>query len=677
MTAQAPENETDRNFLELIAKKVPANVFVFNLLTGASEFNSASVGRMIGYSSDEIVAMGTNLLNTLMHPDDMPTAVADMASAATLDDETISSPVEYRMRAKDGQWCWFSSSMRVLDRDENGHVRRVIGAAHPIQLQKDAEVALFDSKQFLEQVLDATPISIIGLDRAGRIVSINNTARHVLGGTSDPLPFDWPDGVRFANATGTWLEPEDYPTVRAVAGETYAGETFLLVNQRGKRRFVSLSSSHVDSPTSSVYCVMTFEDVTEREQQRQQIERSSRLDALGQLTGGIAHDFNNLLATIGYALQIGLDTKDPQQQAEVMQIAKDSIGKGAELTARLLAFAKRQPGSNISVEIAATFTELKGLASRVIEESIALDFDLDDEGLWAYCDPPLLESALMNLILNARDVIVDSGQGRLINVSARGVENVSEDAKLRSELKGTFISGGLKSEHKRESARSDQKTYRYIDVSVSDDGPGMTEDVKHRAVDPFFTTKDNRSGTGLGLSMVYGFVRQANGELRIYSEPGQGTTIRMLLPRGTTEGKREAPVKKQVISKGVGQRILLVEDEADLLQMMSTVLINQGYDVTVASSGEAAMAILKKDDDIDLLITDIVMPGGIGGFQLGAAAHELRPDIPLIYMSGYAGFIDEDEMIVAAPLLRKPTPPDELSRAVNQALGVLQSPTEG
>lgn len=659
---------TSRTLLGLIAEKVPANVFVFNLQTGRPEFNSASVGKLVGYDNAEILAMGDAILPTLMHPDDMVTAQTDLARAANLGDDEISVPVEYRMRAKDNTWTWFSSSLRVLDRDEQGNVIRVIGAAHPIKRQKEAELGQRDARRLLGQVLDATPISIIGLDKAGLIVSANTTARHILGGVSETVPFQWPDKIKFADAASTILDHAASPPARAVAGKTFKGETFSLHNHDSKTRYVSVSSAPVDTTTSPITCVMTFEDVTERETQRQQIERSSRLDALGQLTGGIAHDFNNLLAVIGYSLQISLKSDDPEQQKEVMKVAQDSIEKGAELTARLLAFAKRQPGNSKAVDIATTFTELDGLASRVIEESVKLEFDQEAPDLRAFCDPPLLESALMNLVLNARDVISQSGQGSRITVNARGIENVSEDAKLRSELKGTFISGGLHTEHHNENTRTDQKIYRYIDVSVSDDGPGMTDDVKQRAVDPFFSTKEHAAGTGLGLSMVYGFVRQANGELRIYSEPGQGTTIRMLLPRATLEGHREKPVEKRRIVSGAGQRILLVEDEPDLQLMMSQVLVTQGYEVSCASSGEDALKILRTCQGIDLMITDIVMPGGIGGFELAATARKIRPNLPLIYMSGYAGFIDEQEMTAHAPLLRKPTPPSELSAAINTAL---------
>ena len=209
---------------------------------------------------------------------------------------------------------------------------------------------------------------------------------------------------------------------------------------------------------------------------------------------------------------------------------------------------------------------------------------------------------------------------------------------------------------------------RFIDFSVSDNGPGMAEEVRRRAADPFFTTKGLSAGTGLGLSMVYGFVENAGGELRIYSEIGHGSTVRLLLPRGTDGGLREGAQDRPERSRGQGQRILIVEDEPELLELVSAMVEGLGYAIGTALSGEDAMALMRQGQEYDLLLTDIVMPGGIGGFELARQVRQLHPGIPIVYMSGYTGVRAEDMGGAVAPILQKPCPPSDLALALSGAL---------
>ena len=331
-------------------------------------------------------------------------------------------------------------------------------------------------------------------------------------------------------------------------------------------------------------------------------------------------------------------------------------------------FAKQQPGLSASRKVSDVLEEFQRLAGPLIEASVSLDFGDAPGDLWVYCDPAQLNNALLNLLLNARDAILRSGKGRKISVMARGVSELDADLTLRREHKNSYIAKGLHSEHYHDQSRDDGRAFRYVEFAVTDDGPGMADEVKRRAVDPFFTTKAENSGTGLGLSMVYGFVQQSRGELRLYSEQGHGTTVRMILPRGTDFGTREEPTRRVAPLRGNGEYILIVEDELSLLIMMEDLVSGLGYEVDAVRNGKDALDRLERGEGFDLIITDIVMPGGIDGFQLGRRVRELRPDMPLLYTSGYTGYSKEDMGEAVAELIAKPATPDLLAQAIHKAL---------
>lgn len=523
----------------------------------------------------------------------------------------------------------------------------------------------------LNAVLEAARSGIFGLDKDGTILIVNPTGRHMLGGISHLPPFRWPDTIIF-------LDPEDLhplelsanPVKRIIAGQSVKGETAIMSRAGSDNpRYVRVTSALISGdPSASVRYVIVIDDISEQEKNRQQIERSSRLDALGQLTGGIAHDFNNLLATIQYAVQLAAKDETSEAKTKYLQTALTSVKRGADLTQRLLAFAKRQPGVAKTRLVADVIYEFAELVTPTIEEKLSLSFSVERSDLWVFCDIPQLENALLNLVLNSRDAIIREGKGSKIVVSARAVAEIDSDAVLRRENPHTYIAKGLHAEHSAERLRDDGRVYRYIEFAVTDNGPGMSDEVKRRALDPFFTTKAANSGTGLGLSMVYGFIQQANGELRLYSEVGLGTTVRMLLPRGTPSGEREAPVDRLPAPTGKGQRIMVVEDEENLLTMVCDLLDALGYQVVQAHSGRDALALIDRGEQFNLLLTDVVMPGGVGGFELAQEVRKKLPEMPVIYMSGYTGFSKEEVGQVTAPVVQKPCPPSELASLIREAL---------
>ncbi|WP_010138893.1 response regulator, partial [Oceanicola sp. S124] len=504
----------------------------------------------------------------------------------------------------------------------------------------------------LGAILDATRSGIIGMTADGHVQFANAGGRTMMGEIEREPPFAWPEAVAFVDPQSlVALPPERNPVLRALGGEVLRGETALMRREGALApRYVRVSSAPVSAQEAAdVTTVVILDDITEQEKNRQQIERSSRLDALGQLTGGVAHDFNNILATIEYAVQL-VKPETTKTALPFLDTVQMSVRRGAELTQRLLAFAKRQPGLESSVPTGQVLRDFEELATPAIEKSIELVFMPDASDPKVFCDIGQLENALLNLVLNSRDAIVGSGIGSRISVSVRSLSEVDP----HSALYGQDGEG--------------EERQRYVEFSVTDNGPGMTDEVKRRATDPFFTTKDQNAGTGLGLSMVYGFVEQARGEMRIYSEPGLGTTVRMILPRGTDANTREAPKLRAAVPEGAGQRILIVEDEESLLDIVSEVVRGLNYEVETASSGREALKMIEAGLPLDLLLTDVVMPGGIGGFELAAELRKRLPEVPVIYMTGYSGLLEKDMGTVVAPTLQKPCAPAELGAALQRAL---------
>ncbi len=522
----------------------------------------------------------------------------------------------------------------------------------------------------LETVLDTASSGILAFDKEGRIILANRPARHFLGGISDPAPFDRPPDVTFLDRENLApLDASSDPINRVLAGQILNHEIALMERVGvGDGRYVRLTSNRVEDPGSTVRMVLAIDDVSDAEQNRQQIERASRLDALGQLTGGIAHDFNNLLATIQYAVQLAADGDDPKSREEYTKVALDSVERGAQLSGRLLSFAKRQPGKSRSHSVEKLLEDFKVLVGPTIESAIKINFRIDDPDMSVFCDDAQLENALLNLVLNARDAILREGVGNEITVAARSVTELRSPGTERNTEADRYPGTVLEAELRHQEEGGIGQSYRYVEFSISDNGPGMTDAIKRRALDPFFTTKSTNSGTGLGLSMVYGFVQQSGGELRIYTEPGQGTTMRLILPRGSDLDEREGPMERHVPIAGDGQLILLAEDEKPLREALEDMIVSFGYTVRSVDSGKAALKLVEEGEAFDLLLTDIVMPGGISGFELAAEVRKMRPDVPILYMSGYAAYTDREMGHVIAPLLQKPCSPRALAENLRDAL---------
>ncbi|MCA1454377.1 response regulator [Bradyrhizobium sp. BRP22] len=373
----------------------------------------------------------------------------------------------------------------------------------------------------------------------------------------------------------------------------------------------------------------------------EQLHQSQKMEAVGQLTGGVAHDFNNLLTVISANLELIEDAADIGKVRQYAAAARRSVHRGTKLTTQLLAFSRGQALKPKLVNANQLLSEFQGLILQAVGNGCEVELHLD-EGLWmCHVDPSLLETALLNLALNARDAMPDGG---VLQIETR---NIVQDK--------CSMSGG--------------QPGSYVRLSVSDTGCGMTPEVLDRVFEPFFTTKDVGKGTGLGLSMVYGFVRQSGGHIAIDSAPGLGTTIDLYLPKAAqareAEPERSQP---QAIPTGT-ERILLVEDNEDLLEATSAMLTMCGYRVACARNGMDALRILQSGQDFDLLLSDIVMPNGMSGVELARETRKLSKSIKILLASGYAADVLERHNAVGEfPIVEKPFRLADLARRLHAML---------
>lgn len=374
----------------------------------------------------------------------------------------------------------------------------------------------------------------------------------------------------------------------------------------------------------------------------EQLAHAQRLDAVGQLTGGVAHDFNNLLTVISGNLQLLEDELGADgTHAASIQSALRAVGNGAALTRKLLAFARRQRLSPRAIATAPWLAELTTLLRRTLGDTVSIRVDCAQSMPRVFADPAELDGALVNLALNARDAMPRGGDLSIL-VEERRIATHGEVADLDP---GDFVA-----------------------IQVRDTGMGMAGDVLARALEPFFTTKGAGKGSGLGLSMVYGFARQSGGAMTIESELGYGTRVTLFLP-ATPAAVGDAPAPEERASNVRGsERVLVVEDEPDVRHIAVAFLSSLGYRTNVAGTAAAALDLLRQLPDIDLLFTDVALGSGMNGFDLAEQARRLRPDLPVLLTSGYEHAANPADSRSEFLLLRKPYTRKEFSESIRQAI---------
>ncbi|MGH6781127.1 MAG: ATP-binding protein, partial [Sphingomonadaceae bacterium] len=356
-------------------------------------------------------------------------------------------------------------------------------------------------------------------------------------------------------------------------------------------------------------------DLTSRHRMEEELRQAQKMEAVGQLTGGIAHDFNNLLTVISGNLEMIERRLEDGRLRALLREAQEAADDGAKLTGQLLAFGRRQTLNAKLADIGELVSNFADLLRRTLGETIELRTVITGAPLSAMVDTAQLQNALLNLALNARDAMPRGGR---LTVEIARARLDADYAQMYPQV----------------------RTGDYVLVSVSDTGVGMSAEVKQRAFEPFFTTKGVGAGTGLGLSMVYGFAKQSGGHLQLYSELDQGTTVRLFLPAAVSlragASERDGGGAEQADSPRGHESILVVEDDARVRRVAVARLEDEGYQVIEAATGAQALALIAEHPEIRLLFTDIVMPGGMLGDELAKEVRILRPDIKILFTSGYA-----------------------------------------
>jgi signal transduction histidine kinase/ActR/RegA family two-component response regulator len=403
-------------------------------------------------------------------------------------------------------------------------------------------------------------------------------------------------------------------------------------------------------------------EIKRRRETEATLQQSQKMEAIGQLTGGIAHDFNNLLTVIlgnldSMKRQLGRATSEQTIAAlsavfdRQIQMAMQAARNAAKLTHRLLAFARRQPLEPARIDCNRLISDMSELLRRTLGETVHLETVLAG-GLWpTFADHSQLESALLNLAVNAQHAMPDGGR-------------------LTIETANTYLDGAYASRF------GDISEGQYVQVSVCDTGTGIPADILDRVFEPFFTTKAPEAGSGLGLAMVHGFVKQSGGHVRIYSEVGHGTTVKIYLPRmreadAKARSPNEAtPAQPPIERAHSGETILLVEDNASVRDYAQQALVELGYLVLTAGDAEEAMSVVDRADRIDLMFTDVVLPGGVSGRALSERVLAKRPDLPVLYTTGYTrnAIVHHGRLDPDVQLLNKPYNQQDLARKIGELL---------
>ncbi|MET4261164.1 PAS domain S-box-containing protein [Bradyrhizobium sp. S3.12.5] len=502
----------------------------------------------------------------------------------------------------------------------------------------DAQRAMRESVTRLTAVVETAVDGVILFDAQARILLFNPACERLFGyHAAEVMNLD----------IGMLMSNQERPSSTGHARRFATGEAAGL-RKDGSTFPMDLSVGQAWQDGDLIH-VGIIHDLTARKLTEQQLQQAQKMETVGQLSGGIAHDFNNLLTVIiGNAEHLSEQLKTRPDLRQFADDICESGERGAELTQRLLAFSRRQLLQPQTVDCRELLGSMLKLLKRTLRENIEIKTAFGPGTILAFADRAQLESAVLNLALNAQDAMPSGGHLTLSTELAA----IDEDYRA---LHPEVASGA------------------YALISVTDDGEGMTPEVIERAFEPFFTTKEVGKGSGLGLSMVYGFARQSDGHVSIYSEQGLGTTIRIYLPRaGAGQSLADARESEDVAPRG-HEKILIAEDDPFVRSSVIQRVEALGYGVVAAVNGQDALQRLRADPGIDMLFTDIVMPGGMSGWELADQARRIRPGLPVLFTSGYAleTLVEQGRAQADAVVLTKPYRKAELAQRLRDAFAAV------
>jgi len=591
--------------------------------------------KMFGYESfDEISTLSS--ISELIHERDMfgPRNSAKGKWVA----ETSPYLKECKGVKADGTVFWFESSSRAVQWD--GELAEQV-TFMDITLRKTEEEILKDSEDRFRSAFENISVGNIVIDDRGIIEIFNSAAEKIFGyspyevvGKNVHILMPEPDNKKHEQYIQNFVSTG----VRKITG---GGREVIGLRKNGEEfpMHIGIGEMYIRGKLSFIGSVTDLTNIKELEGR---LLQSQRMEAVGQLTGGIAHDFNNLLAVIQSNVDV-LEIRLPKSETIAARAAaiKMAVDRGASLTNRLLAFSRQQELMATSTDVLSLVKSLEDMLRRSLGETIDISI-MSASNLWnASIDEHQFENALLNLSINARDSMSDGGK-LTIHTS-----NVTIDA-INADMDEDLKSGD------------------YVLVSVTDTGDGIPPTVLNKVFEPFFTTKEVGLGTGLGLSMVYGFAKQSRGHVTIKSEVGRGTTVHLYLPRATSVEANIVADFESMNAEGGSERILVVEDDPHLRSIAVEMLSEHGFQIDAACDGNEAFKYLNSDHKFDLLFTDVILPGSVNGIEIADEARRLQPDINVLYTSGYAESVIalEDQINSGMLMIGKPYQIEDLLRAI-------------
>ncbi len=590
---------------------------------------SDQVYRIFGIKDQASTALTNGLYFAYVHDEDRAQVQAAMDRALA------GGPPyshEHRIIRSDGEIRFVIEEAEVV-RDAAGRPLRMTGTVQDITERKRAEDALRDREEQLRLITDNLPASIVQVGPDRRYRFVNKMATELLARPASEI---------VGKKASEIVSAETYEALRPLVDAVLAGnrqdfQSTLTYPDGSVRQmeFVYIPQTGPDQMVNGYFGLGM--DISRRHALEEHLRQSQKMEAVGQLTGGIAHDFNNLLAVIMGNLELLLERTG--SDAGISKLATRALGatqRGADLTHRLLAFSRRQPLRPVSVDISHLVQGMHDLLARTLGEAIEIELVVAAE-LWrCEVDAGQLESAILNLSINARDAMPQGG-------------------KLTIETSNAHLDDAYAA------AQEEVEPGQYVLLAVSDTGTGMSAEIIAQAFEPFFTTKEVGKGSGLGLSMIHGFVKQSRGHVRIYSELGEGTTMRLYFPRSTADpvSGHGAVAPAVIDTSALGEVVMVVEDDVDVRTVAVSILDELGYEILEAGTAVAALEQIERSRRLDLLITDVVLPGGLGGRDLADKALALKPSLKVLYMSGYTknaimhhGRLDEGVQLLTKPFGR-------------------------
>jgi PAS domain S-box-containing protein len=623
---------TERDSLFSAVVESSNEAIITKLLDGTITSWNGAAERLFGYTAAEAIGRHISLIVPPDRRDEIRNIIERIGRG-----EPIAHYETSRMR-KDGSTVDVSLSISPI-RTASGKIVGVSKAAHDITESNRTQQALSQEIEERRRIFDSSNDLIFVTDSAGNFIQVSPSVSAILG--YQPSDMVGRSAIEF-------IHPDDLEHTRREMragrrGQSKRNFETRYVNKEGKA--VALNwTGNWSEPVRRHFFI--GRDLTEKQAAEAQLRHAQKMDAVGQLTGGVAHDFNNILTVITGTIGILEEAvADQPQLAAIAKLIDEAAERGANLTKHLLAFARKQPLQPVEVDVNALVLEAAKLLHPTLGEHLEITPLLAEDAWSALADPNQLATAVLNLAINARDAMPNGG-------------------KLALETNNVYLDESYAGMH------SEVTPGHYVMIAVSDTGTGIPAALLERVFEPFFTTKEVGRGTGLGLSMVFGFVKQSGGHIKIYSEEGHGTSVKIYLPRATGLQQTAAEARVSANIEGGNETILVVEDDALVRRYVMTQIESLGYTTLEAANASDALQIIYHVPTIDLLFTDVIMPAPMNGRQLVDEALKRRPDLKILYTSGYTenAIVHHGRLDSGVLLLAKPYRKSELARMIRHAL---------